>query len=283
MRGAGGGLCVRAHEVVGLLQQFGAGVHGERRHIRHVEVAGDECIEIECIACITFLGRTLRKGVFVPHARKFRVRKGVLRGVVAVERDEGVEEREALLERLVGNRLAVEVHDVVHDHVEESGTVGVRKRTVRRELLPVVHAEFLQLVRMGEHLRELLLERLVQTLRRPRRLVRGGRIGEFGGARPAPAPGTRLVAVDVREVELEHALQLGGRGVDARRKGRQPVLRRIVADALLHIRARDDGACGARPIPLCHGLALDLLEDVRRRARESLAHGGVVVVPRNFS
>ena len=188
-----------------------------------------------------------------------------------MERNQPVVEGKPLLERLVGNVLAIELHGVADCEVEQRRAVGFRHAALAEDELPAGHLLSLQLVGAREDLLELLLDGGADLLRRPRRhLVLCRVVVELRRAVAAPAPPLRVVEVRVREVELEDRLQRRRLRVDGRRQGGEPVGRLLVGEPLHRLLAQQERAGGVGPAPDGDGFALYLRDLVGDGARQVL-------------
>ena len=210
-------------------------------------------------------------------------RTGVELAVLLVERDERVVERKPLLERLVGDRRAVELDCVAHGKIVKRGAVGLGVCAGAEEHNPVRELLFLQLVGIGEDLLELRLKGGGDLLGRPRRhLVLRRVVVELRRGRAAPAPAARVLLVGVGEVELEDGLERRGLGVDGRGERGQPVGGLLVGKARHRLLADEERTRGVRPALGGNRLALDFLDLVRYGARQFLLRRRIDLFPRPF-
>ena len=276
----GGREIVRGDELAPVAQEIGLGGRAERDGLRPPLVAREEGVEERLERRVALLLRLLVERADVFRALQLRHRERVEVAARVVERDQAAVEREALLERLVGDALAVEVDRVAHREVEERRAEGFGQRPGIEERLPVREALGLERLRAGEDLLELRLERRGDLLRRPRRhLLRGGLVVELRRRGAAPAPPARILEVGVREVQLQDGLQRRRLRVDRRGEGREPVLRKVVRELGHRLLAHEERARRVGPALGGDRLALDLRDEVRDRARQVLPRRLVDLLP----
>ena len=276
----GGGEVVRGDELAPLAQEPGLGGRAEGDGLRPPLVAREEVVEERLERRVALLLRLLVERADVFRALQLRHRERVEVAARVVERDQAAVEREALLERPVGDALAVEVDRVAHREVEERRAEGFGQRPGIEERLPVREALRLERLRAGEDLLELRLERRGDLLRRPRRhLVGRSVVVELRGGRAAPAPLARVLEVGVREVQLQDGLQRRRLRVDRRGEGGEPVGGLLVGELGHRLLAHEERARRVGPALGGDRLALDLRDEVRDRARQVLPRRLVDLLP----
>ena len=218
------GEVVRGDEVVLVSQNLRLRGRAEGDGLGLALVAREEVVEEGREIGVALLLRLLVEGADEFGAVQLGHCEGVEVAVLLVELNQLVVEGETLFARFVGDVLAVEPDGVADGEVEEGRAVGCGDVAMVEKRNPVQELLRLEVVREGEDLGELRLQRPGDFLRRPRRhLVGGGFVVELRGGRAAPAPAAGVLEVGVGEVELEDGLERRRLGIDRGRKGGQPV------------------------------------------------------------